>query len=211
MKRPLFITFEGPEGAGKTTQIRLLKEYLQKKGIIVLETREPGGTPLAEKLRDIVKYHTLEEPISDKTEVLLFTASRAQHINYFIKPAIKAGKTVLCDRFIDSTIAYQGYARGGDIDFLNILNNYAISNCEPDITFLLDISQEDGFDRIYERNDINQSKDRIEMSGNVFHKKVRLGFLELEKKYSRIKKINGEDTINNIHNQIINIYENYEK
>ncbi len=210
--RGLFITFEGPEGAGKTTQIRLLKDFLIENDLEVVETREPGGTELAEKLRNIVKYHNGDEKIANQTEVLLIEASRAQHVNHLIKPAIKQGKIVLCDRFIDSTIAYQGYARGEDIAYLAKLNNYAISGCVPDITFLLDIAPEFGFNRVSERNEENQGKDRFEQAGEEFHKKVRNGFLEIAScAKERIKIINANDSIANIHKKIITIYNDYEK
>ena len=209
MKKGLFITFEGAEGAGKTTQIKMLAEYFKRKGEEVVTTREPGGTELAEKLRGIVKYYSGAEPMCDQTEVFLFAASRAQHVQQLIRPAVDSGRIVICDRFYDSTLAYQGYARGQDMKFLRDTVNYAVAGCIPDITFLLDISPEAGFQRVNSRNDSQSKDDRIEKAGLEFHTKVRNGFLELaEKEPERIKVIDAALSPEEIHKQIVEIIEN---
>ena len=127
--KALFITFEGPEGAGKSTQIKLLEEYLKSRGRKVVVTREPGGTPLAENFRNIVKHYQGAEPLYPATELLLFEAARAQHVRYVIEPALAEGAVVLCDRFADSTEAYQGAGRALDMDFLQQLNRFAVGSC----------------------------------------------------------------------------------
>ncbi len=208
MKKGIFITFEGPEGAGKSTQIQLLNDYLIKKNIKTIITREPGGTPVAEKLRDIVKYYDGDEPLTDETEVLLFAASRAQHVKNLILPSIKQGNFVLCDRFYDSTVAYQGYARGLDMSFIEILNKYVIANCIPDITILMDIEPEKGFMRTSQRSETLNQNDRIENAGLEFHQKVRNGFLDIARKNpKRIKIVDAFRDIQVIHQNIVEIIE----
>jgi dTMP kinase len=167
-----FISFEGPECAGKTTQIEKLKQYFIKKNHKVLVTREPGGTILGEELRDIVKYHQ-NSKVSDKTEVLLFAASRAQLVNEKIKPALQSGSIVICDRFIDSTLAYQGYARNLDLQFINQLNQFAIDTCIPNITFLLDLTYEESMKRLQIRQDAKKMK--IELKQNLLNFIKQLG------------------------------------
>ena len=200
-----FITFEGPECAGKTTQIEMLKEYFIQNGYQVIVTREPGGTSIGEKLRNIVKYHQGSK-VTDKTEVLLFAASRAQLVAEIIKPALNNGNVVICDRFIDSTMAYQGYARGLDLDFIQQLNDFAIGDCVPSITFLLDLSFEESMKRLCLRHDLRKNEDRIEAESAQFHKKVRQAFLDIAiNSPERIKIINAENSIDDIHSQIISI------
>lgn len=191
-KKGFFITFEGPEGAGKSSQIKLLHEYLLSQGIDCVCTREPGGTPLAEKLRDIVKsYHGAEE-LHDKTELLLMEAARVQHVIEVIKPAVDAGKIVLCDRFSDSTVAYQGAARGLDMTDIARLNNFAIGQYRPDLTFLLDLSVECGFERAGKRQETIGCVDRFEDAGKAFHNRVRQAFLDIaSKEPERVKIINA--------------------
>jgi len=180
-ERGFFITFEGPEGAGKSTQIKLLRESLLKtrppESVVV--TREPGGTGLAEQIRDMVKHHQGDEPMRDETELLLFAASRAQHVRTLIEPSLKTGKIVLCDRFYDSTTAYQGYARGFDMGFVAALNKFASCGITPDLTFLLDITPEKGMARARERNPDLFAGDRLENENMDFHRRVRAGFLEI--------------------------------
>ena len=198
-----FITFEGPECAGKTTQIRLLKEYCDNQGRETIVTREPGGTEVGEELRKIVKHHISEIPVTDQAEVLLFAASRAQHVSEVICPALERGAVVICDRYYDSTTAYQGYARGLDMGFLNQLNHFAISGCVPDITILLDLTAEESMDRSSKREETLFVEDRIESEKLDFHKRVRDGFLRIAKEEpERMKIVHAVDTIENIHNKI---------
>jgi dTMP kinase len=198
-----FITFEGPECAGKTTQIAMLKTFLQKQKEKVIITREPGGTPIGEHLRDIVKYHQ-DSVMTDKTELLLFAASRAQLVSELILPALKANSYVICDRFIDSTVAYQGFARNLDIKFINQLNSYVIENCIPEFTFLLDLNVNESIKRANLRNQNRRNEDRIEAESINFHKTVRNGFLKLaELNSQRIKIIDATDSETNIHHIIL--------
>ena len=173
----LFITFEGPECAGKTTQIKLLSEALSLRGRDVLCTREPGGTPLAEAMRGLL-LNKGDEPVTVESELLLFSAGRAQHVAHLIRPHLKKGGIVICDRFIDSTTAYQGYARGIPLDFIQSLNAFAIGETVPDITFLLDLPLTETRRRLALRNGIG-GEDRMEAENNAFHQKVRDGFLQI--------------------------------
>jgi dTMP kinase len=204
IKKGLFITFEGPEGAGKTTQLRMLKEYLESRGRECIITREPGGTPVAEQLREMVKHHNGEEPIFDETELLLFAASRAQHVRYLIKPAVERGAIILCDRFHDSTTAYQGYARGQDLETVERINRFAIGDCMPDITFLLDLPPEEGFKRTASREETMNVHDRLEAESLDFHLKVRDAFKTIAaKEPERFKIVNALDLPENIHSKIV--------
>lgn len=206
--RGIFITFEGPEGAGKTTQLKMLIPWLEAKGRTCLTTREPGGTPLAERIREVVKHHNTDEPVYNQTELLLFAASRAQHIHYRIKPALQQGSVVLCDRFTDSTLAYQGYGRNGDIEFIDALNKYAIDGCEPDLTILLDLEPSRGRERTFSRAETKGIHDRLEAENLAFHEKVRQGYLTLAKLHpKRIKIVSADQSPEAIHQKIINILE----
>jgi len=140
-----FITFEGPEGCGKSTQIKLLAEKLEAQGIKVACTREPGGTATGEAIRNILQHDVVDESLGERAELLLFTASRAQLMDQVVLPALGRGEWVLCDRFIDSTMAYQGFARGMDIATLDRINDFAIDSRNPDLTLLLDLDVEKGF------------------------------------------------------------------
>lgn len=194
----LFITFEGPDGCGKTTQMKLLAEYLEKKGEEVVLTREPGGKGLGEKVREILLNYDGE--VSDRCESFLFLADRAQNIDIIVNPAVKAGKIVLCDRHIDSTVAYQGYGRGLDIERINMLNNLATNGKKPDLTFVFDVDVETSMKRV------GKEKDRMESAGIDFHNRVRQGYLELAKQEpNRIKVIDATKSIEEIHDEIINI------
>jgi dTMP kinase len=204
-RRGIFITFEGPECAGKTTQIKMLEAYLKSEGYETVITREPGGTEIGEELRQIVKHHVSGVPVTDEAEVLLFAASRAQHVSELIKPALRREAVVICDRFFDSTTAYQGYARGLDMNFINQLNNFAVSGTIPDITILLDLSAEESIDRGSRREETLFVEDRIESEKIDFHKRVRDGFLKIaESEPKRFKIIPAVDSIENIHNKIVN-------
>ncbi len=178
--RGVFITFEGPEGSGKSTQARRLADGLRGMGYEVLVTREPGGTPTGEAIRDILQHDASGEPIAPECEVLLFTASRAQLVRRVILPALERGAIVLCDRFADSTVCYQGYGRGFDVERMIDINAFAIGDAVPDLTLLLDIDVRRGFQRIEERNAAaNTGRDRFEREEIGFHEKVRQGYLAL--------------------------------
>lgn len=177
MTSPPFITFEGPEGSGKSTQIRLLDERLRRAGRTVLLTREPGGTHAGESIRRLVQHESSDAQMGGRTEALLFCASRAQLVVEVIRPALERGEWVLCDRFADSTLAYQGYGRGFPIPELRALNAFATGGLVPDLTLLLDISAEEGFRRLSNRKAVEA--DRIERAGRAFHERIRQGYLEL--------------------------------
>ncbi|MBE6396871.1 MAG: dTMP kinase [Lentisphaerae bacterium] len=174
-----FITFEGGEGCGKSTQIRLLADRLRAAGKEVLLTREPGGTALAEKIRTLVREES-DDPPNSRAETLLFLASRAQVVEGVIRPALESGTWVLCDRFADSTFAYQGYGRGLDLDELRRINSFATGGLAPDRTILLNVSPEVSAKRMRAREAAtNTGADRMEKAGDDFHSRLRRGFLEL--------------------------------
>lgn len=196
MKQGYFITFEGGDGAGKSTQINKLMEYLESRGFDVILTREPGGTNIGEKIREIILDPENIE-MDSVTEAMLYAASRAQHVAQIIKPAIESGKIVICDRFIDSSIAYQGYGRGLG-DSISIINSYAIGDYMPHKTFLLKLKPQAGSKRISGRE-----KDRIELEAVSFHQKVYDGYEALENKYpERIVGIDASGTIEEIADEI---------
>lgn len=200
MKKGLFITFEGIDGCGKTTQIELLKEELEKKGYTVLLTREPGAKGLGEKLREILLNYDGE--VSSNCESFLFLADRAQHIDTIIKPAINNGTIVLCDRHTDSTVAYQGYGRELDLEQIYQLNKIATNGVVPDITFILDIDIETSLQRI------GKGRDRMENAGREFFERVRNGYIEISKQEpERVKLLNGNSPIKEIQNTISNYVE----
>lgn len=202
MEKGLFITFEGCDGCGKTTQINLLKDFFEKNKREVILTREPGAKGLGEKLREILLNYNGK--VSDRCEEFLFLADRAQNIDEVIKPALSAGKIVLCDRHTDSTIAYQGYGRGLDIQRLKDLNNIATGGLKPDLTFIFDIDIQTSMARV------GKNKDRMESAGMEFHKRVRQGYLELAKEDpDRIKVISALKTVEEIHQEILNLLANY--
>ena len=196
INRGLFITFEGVDGCGKTTQMDLLAKYLQTQGYEVVITREPGAKGLGEKIREILLHYDGE--VSSKAESFLFLADRAQHIDKIVNPAIENGKIVLCDRHTDSTIAYQGYGRGVNIDKLRMLNNLATGDRKPDITFVFDIDIETSMSRV------GQEKDRMESSGVEFFNNVRKGFLDIAKQEpERVKVISSDKSIDEIHREVL--------
>ncbi len=193
MKPGLFITFEGPEGAGKTTQLAMIKAWFDKNNIKAILTREPGGTPLAEQFRDIVKHHQGKEPLTLQTELFLFEAARAQHVQNLIQVALADGVCVICDRFTDSTLAYQGFARGMDIATIEAINTFACGNLKPNLTFLIDLSPEAGMQRAIHRNDPRIKEDRMEKENMTFHQKVRQGYHAIAaQEPERVKIINGD-------------------
>ncbi|AUD64377.1 dTMP kinase [Tenericutes bacterium MZ-XQ] len=195
----MFITFEGGEGTGKTTLIETIYEQL-KATHHVIKTREPGGSMIAEAIRDIIlnpKY----EGVTPYTEALLLAASRAQHLDEVILPSLKKGAIVLCDRYIDSSLAYQGYARNLGFDFVLSINRYATLNM-PDLTFYIDLDPEIGMSRIEGRSKF----DRLDQESKNFHLEVRKGYLEVLDKYpNRMIKIDGNQTVEEISAEIIRI------
>ncbi len=191
MQKGLFITFEGTDGCGKTTQLNKVKDFLQEQGYNVVTTREPGALDIGQKIRDILLHH--EGFVADRCEMFLFLADRAQHVEAFIKPAIAAGKIVLCDRHVDSTIAYQGYGRGQDVQLLKDLNEIAVNGLSPDLTLYFDVSAETA------QTKVGDDKDRMESAGIIFHKQVRQGYLALQKENpERIKLINANNSIETV-------------
>lgn len=186
MKKNLFITFEGIEGSGKSTQSRKLQEFFLENKIDAILTREPGGCEISEEIRKIL----LAEKFGNMqvlSEILLNFTARLEHVEQVIKPALIQGKVVICDRFFDSTYAYQGSAQGVDFQVINQIQKITLGDFQPDITFLIDVEVEQAFERIKTRSDNN----RYEKLGLEFHQKVRSGFLKLIDKNKRIKKIDG--------------------
>ncbi len=200
----LFITFEGADGCGKTTQIELLDKYLQEKGFKTLVTREPGAKGLGEKLREILLNYDGE--VSPNCESFLFLADRAQHVDCVIKPALKKGIIVLCDRHTDSTVAYQGYGRQLDIEQIKKLNEIAVNGLKPNLTIVFDIDIETSMQRV------GKTKDRMESAGSEFFNRVRNGYLATAKEEpNRVKIINSADSIENIHKQVVGLVEQIAK
>jgi len=197
-----FITFEGIEGCGKSTQAKNLYDILIQKNIDATITREPGGTLASEKIRAILLDENIEK-LETKTEILLNFASRIEHVEKLIKPALRSNKIVICDRFFDSTFVYQGYGFGTDLDVIKNIKDIAIKDFSPDITFLIDIPVEIAFSRIKDRS----SNNRYEKLDISFHQRTRDGFIAIAKKNNRIKIIDGTKTINEIAQDINKILE----
>ncbi len=180
----VFITFEGAEGCGKTTQLGKLAERLRADGRDVVTTREPGGTPAGEAIRGILQHDTAGSDICAAAETLLFEASRAQLVQRVIRPALDRGAVVLCDRFADSTTAYQGYGRGFDIEDLLALHDFALGGTWPVLTILLDVSVEEGFRRLRARNaGQGTTLDRMERESQDFHRRVAEGFRDMARRW----------------------------
>lgn len=196
MKRGVFISIEGPDGSGKSTQIENIKKFFENKDIEIIFTREPGGTAIGERIRDIILDNNCKE-MDYMTEAMLYAAARAQHVSQVIKPALEAGKNVICDRFVDSSIAYQGYGRKLG-EPVAVINNYAVRECMPDVTFLMKLDPTVGKHRIRE-----DQQDRLEAEKEAFHREVFNGYLELEKKYpNRIFGIDASRSIDDIRDDI---------
>ena len=202
----MFITFEGGEGAGKTTQIQLLKDALEAKGHDVITTREPGGTVEAEKIRDLLVQRDGGNwtPLA---EAMLFFTARHMHVEKLIKPALAEGKTVICDRFTDSTIAYQGHGHGFDLQTLSDIQTVSIGDFAPDKTFILDIDVKDGLSRAGKRmegDDSDSTEDRFERMDLSFHENLRQGFLTLANQNTdRYVVIDASQNIDDVHSAII--------
>lgn len=189
MSKGFLVSLEGPEGAGKTSVLEALIPVLENRGVEVLTTREPGGVLIGEKIREVIldPSHTEMDP---KTELLLYIASRRQHLVEKVLPALAAGKLVIMDRFIDSSVAYQGFGRGLDIDAIDWLNEFATDGLKPDLTLYFDIEVEEGLARIAANSD--REVNRLDMEGLDLHRKVRRGYLSLlEKETDRIEKIDA--------------------
>lgn len=200
MTKGVFITFEGTEGVGKSTQVKLLGEYLAKTNQPHVITREPGGDMIAEKIRKIV-LGAENENMADETEALLYAASRAQHVKNVIIPALAEGKIVVCDRFVDSSIIYQAYGRGLSIEFVKNINEYALKNCTPNLTVLLDMTPEEAFKR---KGGVDVG-DRIETSGNEFYERVNSAYKYLKEDKVRVVPIDPSGTKFETNEKIINL------
>ena len=194
----LFITVEGPDGSGKSTQIKKIKTFLIEKGYDVVVTREPGGTPIGEKIREIILDREHIE-MDEMTEALLYAASRAQHVAEVISPAVKAGKIVICDRFVDSSIVYQGIGRGLGVELVENINKHAVGHMQPHVTFLFKLSPEIGI----QRKQFQGNEDRLEREKMDFHNRVFTGYMNLEDLYpTRIKAIDASGTVEEVFDQI---------
>lgn len=194
----LFITFEGIEGCGKSTQVELARNWFQRQHRDVVATREPGGTVVGDKVRELLLDPKLKE-MTPRAEALLYAASRAQLVTEVVKPALDAGRTVLCDRYIDSSLAYQVYARGLDFQAVISVNEWAAGGLMPDLTFLFRISAELGLGRT-----VGREADRLEQEGLQFHRLVEAGYEDLAVKYAeRFVLIDGRDPVAQIHKQVV--------
>ncbi|MCK5803752.1 MAG: dTMP kinase [Lentisphaeria bacterium] len=199
-----FVTFEGPEGSGKSTQISLLGDALTTQGIDVLRLREPGGTPLGEGLRALILASEAPDSMAAETELLLFGASRAQLMHQRILPHLAKGGVVLCDRFADSTTAYQGYGRSLDAEFIERMHEFTVQGRWPDLTFLLDLTVEEGFQRVFLRNGNKEHADRIEAESRAFHERVRKGYLDLARIHpKRFRVLDATRSTETIHKRIM--------
>lgn len=193
MKQGYFITIEGPDGAGKTTVTQRVADRLRAEGVEILLTREPGGIPIAEQIREVL-HDTANTAMDSRTEALLYAAARRQHLMEKVKPAVEQGKVVICDRFVDSSLAYQGYARGLGVDAVWAINQFAIEGFMPKRTYFFDITPEEGLKRI-EASDVREVN-RLDEEGIAFHQKVYDGYRQLLEKFSdRIVRIDAGKTI----------------
>ena len=200
-----FITFEGIEGCGKTTQMRLAGEHLENRQIPHILTEEPGGSPLGKRIREIL-LNEEPYPIGARAELLLFAAARAQHVEDVILPALKAGKSVLCDRFTDATLAYQGFGRTLDIDFIRTLNDFASLSLKPGLTLLFDLPAEAGLTRARDRiarMTGSRREDRFENEQTAFHRRIRAGYLSLARQEpDRFRLIDASRDIATVHQEV---------
>lgn len=195
--RGLFITLEGGDGAGKSTQIRNIGSFFEKKGLVVVHTREPGGTPISEKLREIL-LDSQNQEMKDVTEMLIYAASRAQHVRELVMPALEKGYIVVCDRFLDSSIAYQAYGRNLG-DMVKSVNAFATDGISPDITFWMDIDPDIGKERVSKMGDF----DRLEMEAREFHYRVYDGYKAIaESDPNRVKRIDATRSVDEISEEI---------
>ncbi len=203
MQKGRFISFEGSEGCGKSTQIRLLLDVLSESGLQVLLTREPGGTVVGERIRDLLQYTPEAEGMSSEAELLLFAASRAQLVREVIAPALEQGQWVIADRFLDSTTVYQGMGRGLDLDTIKTINHFAVGNMKPDLTLLLDMDAAAGHKRAREVSESQGKVDRMEDQPADFFERVRRGYLDLAKvETERMVVIDASKSIEEVHADI---------
>ncbi len=199
MERGIFITMEGPEGAGKTTILKMVGETLQQEGYSVVLTREPGGIPISEQIREVI-LNKENTAMDSRTEALLYAAARRQHLVEKIIPALEQGMIVLCDRFIDSSLAYQGHARGIDMDEIYSINTFAIGHFMPDVTFYFDIDPAEGLKRISANN--QREVNRLDLEELHFHEKVREGYqLVMEKWKDRFVRIDASQPLDAVFEQ----------
>ena len=197
-----FITFEGPEGSGKTSVITAVKLFLENEGYDIMTTREPGGIKIAEDIRNIILDNNNTE-MDAHAEALLFAASRSQHFSEKILPALKSNKIILCDRFIDSSLAYQGHARGLGIDNVYEINKFAIGNVLPDLTIFIDVPPSVGLKRVFSNT---RKVDRLDLETLEFHEKVYEGYMIIAKKYQdRFKIVNGQNPVEQVIEDTIKI------
>jgi len=199
-----FITLEGPEGSGKSTQAQRLAERLTEQGIDVFCTREPGGTVLGEEIRAILQHSRAGEEPCERTELLLFEACRSQLVERVIRPRLDQGVWVICDRFMDSTTAYQGYGRGLPLDEIEPLHTFAVNGILPDLTLLLDLDIAAAFERLAHRCiERGEQADRFEREERAFHERVRAGYLQLaEENPDRFRRINAAQDPDAVANDI---------
>lgn len=199
MSRGLFITFEGIDGCGKSTQLKNASSYLESKSVSHIVTREPGGTPVSEKIRELI-LSTQNSEMKDSCELLLYLSARAQHVEEKIKPALTTGHIVLCDRFQEATFAYQGFGRQYPLELLEQLNTFATNGLVPDLTFIFDINVDCAFERMHK---INKTPDRVESNSKEFFTRIREGYLALASTHPhRIKLLQGEKTINELSHSV---------
>lgn len=197
----MFITVEGPDGSGKTTQLQLLESYLRMQGYEVVVTREPGGTTVGNRIREVLLSPDNHEMVP-RVEMMLYAASRAQNVDQVILPALERGAIVLCDRFVDASIAYQGYGLGYDLEQIMEVNRFATKGVTPDLTFLFDLSPEAAKLRMTNRGQL----DRIESRDESFHRRVYEGFMQLLTEYpERMIRIDSKGTIEDIHDEIVDV------
>ncbi|WP_017413741.1 dTMP kinase [Clostridium tunisiense] len=197
MKQGLLIALEGPDGCGKSTQIQLLDNYFKARGFNVIKTREPGGTAISEKIRNIILDNNNSE-MSDMCEALLYAASRAQLVDEVIKPALNEGKMVICDRFVYSSMVYQGIGRELGMETIKSINDAALRGLEADLVFMITIPYEQGLERKRKQREL----DRLENVGDNFHKKVFEGYSKICEIYDKIIVIDGNKAVEEIHNEI---------
>jgi len=209
IKNGFFITLEGPEGAGKSTQSRMLAEKLKSLGYDVIETREPGGTALGEELRRLIKHFDAPGAVCDEAELLMFGASRAQLVKDIIAPQLQKGGIVICDRFADSSMAYQVYARNLDINFANKMYDFTVKSYTPNLTLLFDLDVAKGRVRTYKRSGTTKPTDRLEAESLDFHRSVREGYLQIAKENAeRFRIIDAEQDINMVHDAVMEVINN---
>ena len=199
VKRGKFITFEGCDGCGKSTQLKMMSEYLTQEGVAHIFTREPGGGKISEAIREILLSGKNSE-MTDECEALLYAASRVQHLSDRVEPALCKGELVICDRYVDSSLAYQAYARGLGVDFITKINAFALEKYLPDVTVFIDLSPEAAF----KRKKGADADDRLEQAGMAFHNKVYAGYKKLaEENPNRFVCIDGNNTPEEIFKQIV--------